>query len=53
MLTADRGTVNPLGLYDLDRNIRPVGRAYKELIAAWGALLPVHSVVLTLPLASS
>jgi beta-glucosidase/6-phospho-beta-glucosidase/beta-galactosidase len=50
MLTADRGTVNPLGLYDLDRNIRPVGRAYKEMVAAWGALLPVHSVVLTLPL---
>ena len=50
MLTADRGVVNPLGLYDLDRNIRPVGRAFKELIAAWGALLPVQSVVLTLPL---
>ena len=50
MLTLDRGMVNPLGLYDLDRNIRPVGRAYKELIAVWGALLPVHSVVLTLPL---
>ena len=25
--------VNPLGLYDLDRNIRPVGLAYKQLIA--------------------
>ncbi len=27
--------VNPLGLYDLDRNIRPVGLAYKRLIEQW------------------
>jgi beta-glucosidase len=34
--------VNPLGLYDLDRSIRPVGRAYKTLIEQWSgtALLP-------------
>ena len=51
LLTADTGVVNPVGLYDLDRNIRPVGRAYKELIAAWGALTPVHSMVLTMPIA--
>jgi hypothetical protein len=50
MLTADRGTVNPLGLYDLDRNIRPVGRAFKEMVAAWKGLLPVQSMVLTLPI---
>ena len=43
--------INPVGLYDLDRNIRPLGRAYKELIAAWGGLTPVHSMVLTLPIA--
>jgi beta-glucosidase/6-phospho-beta-glucosidase/beta-galactosidase len=30
-----RGTVNPRGLYDLDRNIRNAGRAYKELVGAW------------------
>jgi beta-glucosidase/6-phospho-beta-glucosidase/beta-galactosidase len=30
-----RGRVNPRGLYDLDRNIRRAGTAYKELIAAW------------------
>ena len=29
------GNVNPLGLFDLDRNIRPVGRAYQTLIAQW------------------
>ena len=30
-----RGIVNPRGLYDLDRRIRPVGTAYRDLIAAW------------------
>lgn len=34
-LREDLGVVNPLGLYDLDRNIRAVGRAYKELISRW------------------
>ncbi len=34
-LREDRGKVNPLGLYDLDRKIRPVGKAYKELIRQW------------------
>ena len=43
-------TVNPLGLYDLDRNIRPVGRAFKKLIADWRDVLPSQSVCLTLPL---
>jgi hypothetical protein len=32
--------VNPLGLYDLDRNIRAVGRSYKKLIHDWHAVLP-------------
>jgi beta-glucosidase len=41
-LREDNGNVNALGLYDLDRNIRPVGRAYKELIEQWSfsPLLP-------------
>jgi beta-glucosidase/6-phospho-beta-glucosidase/beta-galactosidase len=34
-LRHDRGQVNPLGLYDLSRNIRPVGVAYKKLIEQW------------------
>ena len=42
--------VDPLGLYDLDRNIRPVGEAYKKLIADWGTVLPTQSVCLQLPL---
>jgi uncharacterized protein (DUF362 family)/beta-glucosidase/6-phospho-beta-glucosidase/beta-galactosidase len=35
-LAVDRATVNPLGLYDLDRRIRPVGRAYREMIEQFG-----------------
>ena len=38
-LRENNGHVNPLGLYDLDRNIRPVGRAYKKLIADWREVL--------------
>jgi len=34
-LRQDNGTVNSLGLYDLDRKIRPVGEAYKKLIKDW------------------
>jgi beta-glucosidase/6-phospho-beta-glucosidase/beta-galactosidase len=44
-----RGTVNPLGLYDLDRNIRAVGQAYKELIREWRQVLPTQSVCLVVP----
>jgi len=44
------GHVNPLGLYDLDRNIRPVGRAYQQLITDWRDVLPTQSVCLQLPL---
>ena len=38
-LRQNNGTVNPLGLYDLDRKIRPVGTAYKNLIKAWRSAL--------------
>ena len=34
-LREDNGRVNALGLFDLDRNIRPVGRAYQSLIRQW------------------
>lgn len=43
------GHVNPLGLYDLDRNIRAVGLAYKQLIADWRDVLPAQSVCLVVP----
>ena len=47
----DNGHVNPLGLYDIDRNIRPVGTRYKELIAKWADVLPAQSVCLVPPIA--
>jgi beta-glucosidase len=42
-LREDNGNVNPLGLYDLNRQIRPVGEAYKKLIEQWRKLLPTES----------
>ena len=48
-LREERGTVNPLGLYDLDRNIRRVGTAYKQLIQDWRTVLPAQSVCLIVP----
>ncbi|WP_424952843.1 family 1 glycosylhydrolase [Deinococcus sp.] len=49
-LRENNGRINPLGLYDLDRNIRPVGAAYKQLIQEWQGVLPTQSVVLSLPI---
>ncbi len=43
LLREDNGHVNPLGLYDLQRRIRPVGRAYKQLVAQWRSVLPTES----------
>ena len=51
-LREQNGNVNPLGLYDLDRNIRNVGKAYKQLIRDWRDVLPASSVCLTVPLAA-
>ncbi len=42
-LRNNAGNINPLGLYDLDRKIRPVGRAYKKLIADWKDVLAEES----------
>ena len=42
-LRENNGRVNPLGLYDLDRKIRPVGRTYKRLIHMWRDVLPTES----------
>jgi beta-glucosidase len=49
-LRENNGRVNPLGLYDLDRNIRAVGVAYKELITNWRDLLGAQSACLVLPI---
>jgi len=42
-LREDNGRVNPCGLVDLDRRLRPVGRAYKELIELWRGVMPTYS----------
>jgi beta-glucosidase/6-phospho-beta-glucosidase/beta-galactosidase len=47
-LRENAGKVNPLGLYDLERKIRPVGRAYRELVREWKEILPTGSLALTL-----
>ncbi len=49
-LRENKGHVNPLGLYDLNRKPRAVGRAYRELVADWREVLPTQSVCLRLPL---
>jgi beta-glucosidase/6-phospho-beta-glucosidase/beta-galactosidase len=49
-LREQNGNVNPLGLFDLDRRIRNVGRAYKQLIADWRNVLPASSVCLVVPI---
>ena len=38
-LREDNGNINSLGLYDMDRNIRPVGEAYQQIIAQWSGIL--------------
>ena len=48
-LREQRGRVNPRGLYDLDRNIRPVGKAFKKLLTQWREVLPTQSVCLFVP----
>jgi beta-glucosidase/6-phospho-beta-glucosidase/beta-galactosidase len=51
-LREQRGDVNPRGLYDLDRNPRRVGHAYKRLIESWREVLPTQSWCLQVPLAA-
>ena len=48
-LREKNGTVNAVGLYDLDRKIRPVGECFKQLIAEWRDVLPTQSICLTVP----
>lgn len=49
-LREPNGNVNAVGLYDLNRQIRPVGEAYQKIIREWGAVLPTQSVCLQVPL---
>jgi len=45
-LRENNGRVNPIGLCDLNRNINPVGHAYKKLIHQWRATVANESTVL-------
>lgn len=45
-LCENNGNVNPLGLYDLDRKIRPVGQHYRRLISQWREALPAERICL-------
>jgi hypothetical protein len=49
-LRVQNGNINPVGLYDMDRKIRNVGRAYKQLIRDWRDVLPASSMCLSVPL---
>jgi beta-glucosidase len=49
-LRENNGTVNHVGLFDLNRQIRPVGTAYQQLIQDWKEVLPTQSICLTLPI---
>jgi beta-glucosidase/6-phospho-beta-glucosidase/beta-galactosidase len=48
-LREDAGRINPVGLCDLDRNIRRVGYEYQKMIQQWEDILPTGSASLELP----
>jgi beta-glucosidase len=48
-LREDRGELTPVGLFDLERRIRPVGEAYRRLIATWAEVLPTQDLGLPIP----
>ena len=48
-LRENNNIVDKVGLYDLDRKIRPVGEAYKKLISDWKDVLPTQSQCLQVP----
>ena len=45
-LREDAGHVAPVGLCDMDRNVRRVGLEYKKLIGQWKNMLPTGSEIL-------
>lgn len=49
-LREENNNVNALGLFDINRNSRAVGKAYKDLIVNWGEVLPTQSVCLKVPI---
>jgi beta-glucosidase/6-phospho-beta-glucosidase/beta-galactosidase len=49
-LRETNGNVDKVGLYDLDRRIRPVGRAFQRLVSQWRDVLPAQSLCLQVPI---
>lgn len=47
-LAEDNDNVNPVGLFDLHRNIRPVGEAYRKLVSQWRDILPMETLAMDL-----
>jgi beta-glucosidase/6-phospho-beta-glucosidase/beta-galactosidase len=47
-LREDAHRVNTVGLYDLDRKVRKVGKSYRKLIEQWREILPAGSSALML-----
>jgi beta-glucosidase/6-phospho-beta-glucosidase/beta-galactosidase len=41
-LRENNGNINTLGMYDTNREIRPLGEAYHKLIAQWGPIMNEH-----------
>lgn len=52
-LREDNHRVNPMGLYDLDRKIRPVGQTYRQIIRDWQSALPAQPLFRDLSFAGS
>jgi beta-glucosidase/6-phospho-beta-glucosidase/beta-galactosidase len=48
-LREENGHIDTVGLYDLDRRIRPVGRAFQRLVSQWREVLPAQSLCLQVP----
>jgi hypothetical protein len=42
-LREKNGTINCCGLYGMNRKIRPVGAAYREMVRQWRGILPTES----------
>ena len=49
-LREPNGRVHPVGLFDLNREIRPVGKCYRQIIREWKDVLPVQSLCLSVPI---
>jgi beta-glucosidase len=44
-LRVERNELHAVGLYDLHRNVRPVGLAYRDLVARWGRVMAGEGAV--------